>query len=278
MEIRNAFILKYYPNVGLIPRRHKDAIEWQRIFYTLVAGTWLAAFVLMLAAWQAYRVWDRRAEELADARSRILGLSGEIERLQVMSYYSTEQALELAAAMQKVVLSGNGAQQDFLAAMIPEALKIQITHGIPASATMAMSIYESGYGKSELAKAANNFFGLKAFASVWDGPQVHMQTKDLGRKTMAYFRSYPDVEAAVQGYAHFLQAPRYSKAFEFKTGPEFVAVILKAGYCPDADYLGNIKTIMERHHLGDLDLARPLEGGTQQASLATNPAAILPAN
>jgi flagellum-specific peptidoglycan hydrolase FlgJ len=267
MEIRSAYILKQYPNAGTVPKRHKDAIEWQRIFYTLVVGTWLAALVVILAAWQAYRLWDQRAAELAEARERILGLSGEIERLQVMSYYSAEQALELAAAMQKVVLSGSGFQQDFMAAMLPAALKAQITHGVPASATMAMSIYESGYGKSELARSANNFFGLKAFASVWDGPKVYQQTRDLGRKTMAYFRSYPDVDAAVMGYADFLKAPRYAKAFEFKTGPEFVETILRAGYCPDGDYLSNIKTIMERHHLAELDLARPLEGGSQQASL-----------
>jgi flagellum-specific peptidoglycan hydrolase FlgJ len=142
---------------------------------------------------------------------------------------------------------------------------------------MAMSIYESGYGKSELARSSNNFFGLKAFASVWDGPKVHQQTRDLGRKTMAYFRAYPDVDAAVLGYAEFLKVPRYAKAFAFKTGPEFIAVILKAGYCPDADYLANIKIIMDRHHLADLDVVQPLEGGTQQASLRPA-AAIRPEN
>ena len=49
------------------------------------------------------------------------------------------------------------------------------TSGILASVTTAQACLESGYGSTELAKNANNLFGMKTtlsnntWASVWDG-------------------------------------------------------------------------------------------------------------
>ena len=41
--------------------------------------------------------------------------------------------------------------------------------GVPASITLAQGMLESGYGNSELARKANNHFGIKCH-SKWKGP------------------------------------------------------------------------------------------------------------
>src|SRR5207342_1138532 len=41
------------------------------------------------------------------------------------------------------------------------ALQQMLRHRIPASVILAQAIFESGYGKSELAKRSNNHFGIK---------------------------------------------------------------------------------------------------------------------
>ncbi|NBQ65952.1 MAG: hypothetical protein EBT95_10605 [Verrucomicrobia bacterium] len=71
-------------------------------------------------------------------------------------------------------------------------MMIQTTTQIPASAVIAMAIFESGYGNSVLAKEYNNYFGMKAFGS-WTGPRaMNMPTRDNGVETTADFRAYPD--------------------------------------------------------------------------------------
>jgi len=261
MEIQDAYFLSQFPSRSELPRRRRDGIEWRKLFRRFVLVGWVLALLAVFGVWFAFGKWRQWHGELERARASVAQLNAEIERQQVLNAYSTAQALELADAMQKVVLSGSDPQQSFLAALVPEALKIQVTHGIPASATMAMAIYESGYGKSELALTANNFFGMKAFEQVWSGEKVYLPTKDSGRATMAYFRSYPSVAAAVQGYADFLKQERYREAHAHRNGRDFVAAVLRAGYCPDGNYLEHITEIIRRHKLDALDVARVPQAG-----------------
>ncbi len=79
------------------------------------------------------------------------------------------------------------------------------TSGILASVTAAQACLESGYGSTELAKNANNLFGMKTtlsnntWASVWDGKskytkKTNEQTKD-GKVYVitADFRKYANI-------------------------------------------------------------------------------------
>ncbi len=79
--------------------------------------------------------------------------------------------------------------------------------GILASVTLAQFILESGNGKSELAQAANNVFGMKKSlsgntwsGSAWDGKSVYTKKtqEDDGTGKLftitANFRKYPCIE------------------------------------------------------------------------------------
>jgi flagellum-specific peptidoglycan hydrolase FlgJ len=248
-------MLKHFPHARKLPRRHLSTFALKKVLLAVLACSWAMILTIGYVAWTGYEVAQAQQREMAENAAMFARLRYEIDRLNELNLYTSQQTLDLAKSIQKIVDSGQGDQREFLALMIPEALRVQITHGVPASATMAMSIYESAYGKSELATNAHNFFGIKAFESVWSGPRVYTMTRDSGVKRMAYFRSYPDVEAAVEGYALFLRSnERYSAAFGHRDGALFVEQVLKAGYCPDKDYLAHIKAIMERHGLRNLDL------------------------
>ena len=150
--------------------------------------------------------------------------------------------------------ASNSSEEKFFQEALPEALRIQITEGIPASAVMAQSIYESGYGRSSLAKS-HNYFGMKAFND-WTGARAKdMPTLDDGTiATIADFRAYPSLSEGFDGYVAFLKAKgRYDSAFSKRTGIEFIDTILKAGYCGDPKYRDSIRQIIARHHLEKLD-------------------------
>jgi len=145
-------------------------------------------------------------------------------------------------------------QKQFVLSILPQALSLQARKGVPASATVGMAIYESGWGQSALAREHNNLHGLKA-GRAWNGEVATMSTVDLGVRQMAEFRSFPTPASGVEGFGDFLSSPRYEAAFQEKSGPAFVGKVAAAGYCPDADYSANVKKIIQERNLGLLDTA-----------------------
>jgi len=182
-------------------------------------------------------------------------LQRDLERVHVINRESTRNMLSVVNEVQTVLETTSGEKRAFLMKLIPLVLKHQAEDQIPASALIAMAAFESNYGRSELAKEHNNFFGIKAWKSTWKGEVARMSTVDSGQRRMANFRSYPSFEDGVDGYAQFISlSRRYRRAFDFGDGPSFVRELLVAGYCPDGDYMDHIKTIMNRHELSRLDL------------------------
>lgn len=176
----------------------------------------------------------------------------EISRMIAFQTSSPGDVVQLAKKINLVISTASGRQRQFLEKALPEAMRIQVRHGIPASAVIAMSIYESGYGQSPLSDE-HNYFGIKAFSD-WNGERVNMPTRDSGVLTRADFRAYPTMLEGFEGYVSFLKnSKRYEAAFSETSGVQFVQKVLAGGYCPDGDYLGNIQTIMSRHRLQELD-------------------------
>ena len=199
--------------------------------------------------------WEALQDRLAQRRE-LEERDLQIARLIASQNSATTDVLGLATRISKILESANGRQRRFLEAAIPEAMMIQTTTQIPASAVIAMAIFESGYGNSILAKEYHNFFGMKAFDS-WTGPRaLNMPTRDNGMETTADFRAYPSLAAGFQGYSDFLLAnDRYNRHVGEKSGVKFVSKILSAGYCPDPHYLSHIQAIINKHGLDRLDAA-----------------------
>jgi flagellum-specific peptidoglycan hydrolase FlgJ len=151
-------------------------------------------------------------------------------------------------------------QKEFILSLLPQALSLQARKGIPASATVGMAIYESGWGQSALAREHHNLHGLKT-GSAWNGEVVTMPTVDLGVRQYAEFRSFASPSDGIEGFGNFLSSPRYKQAFQVKSGPEFVGKVAAAGYCPDSDYSPNVKKIIEDRNLAILDTAAGGGGG-----------------
>ena len=178
----------------------------------------------------------------------------QVARMVALQTSSPGDVVRLASKISKVLNSTAGDHRIFIEQALPEAIRIQVQFGIPASATISQAIYESGYGGSALAKKHHNYFGIKAFKS-WDGPRASsMPTVDSGVRTRADFRAYANLGEGFEGYARFLrESGRYNKAFYTSSGITFVQSILKSGYCPDLTYLPAIQKIMQKHNLVELD-------------------------
>ncbi len=270
---RKRFTPKPKRRLGLWGTLIVSNLAWIGLAGLLVSGLWSSAkwgstmtefYLAERAKWAAQN--EKKQKEL-EARNM------EIARLVAFqTSQSPEDVVQLANSISKVLTGSTGSRRVFLEESIPHAIRIQVQYGIPASATISMAILESGYGRSDLARNHKNFFGIKAFRN-WSGPRVNMPTVDSGVRTRAYFRAYGSLGEGFQGFADFLrETGRYSNAFYKETGEEFVHAVLRAGYCPDHDYIDKIRNIMTSHNLTELDtILKAAPDAPYQVSWGTKP-------
>jgi flagellum-specific peptidoglycan hydrolase FlgJ len=131
-------------------------------------------------------------------------------------------------------------------------------YGIPASITLAQGLFESGSGNSELAKVANNHFGIKC-GSTWTGESYYKDDDNIDD----CFRVYNNPEESFRDHSEFLKKKNYARLFELdKNDYKGWAYGLKAaGYATNPKYPQLLLTIIEKYSLDQYD--RP-EGEVQK--------------
>lgn len=138
------------------------------------------------------------------------------------------------------------------------AIKEMNLYGIPASVTLAQGLFESGFGNGELARVANNHFGIKC-TSDWTG-RSYFKDDDNPNDC---FRVYNNPEDSYRDHSEFLKRKRYAKLFELdKNDYEGWAYGLKdAGYATNPKYPQLIINTIVKYQLDQFD--RP-EGELQK--------------
>lgn len=123
-------------------------------------------------------------------------------------------------------------------------------YGIPASITLAQGMFESGNGNGELAKVANNHFGIKCTGD-WAGKSYYKDDDNAND----CFRVYNKPEDSFRDHSEFLKKKRYAKLFELdKNDYEGWAYGLKAaGYATNPRYPQLLISVIKRYNLDQFD-------------------------
>lgn len=124
-------------------------------------------------------------------------------------------------------------------------------YGIPASITLAQGILESGNGKSRLAVAGRNHFGIKCHNG-WDGGRVFHDDD----KANECFRKYDKVEDSFRDHSLFLaERSRYAFLFELPMDDyrSWARGLQKAGYATSKKYADLLIRIIEDERLYRFD-------------------------
>jgi LysM repeat protein len=124
--------------------------------------------------------------------------------------------------------------------------------GIPASITLAQGILESQFGESDLAKNANNHFGIKC-KTEWTGPKTY-HDDDLKKEC---FRVYESAEESYKDHSNFLMTREWY-AFLFKLEPTddsgWAYGLKKAGYATEKDYPQRLLKLINDYQLQQYSL------------------------
>ena len=123
-------------------------------------------------------------------------------------------------------------------------------YGIPASITLAQGLFESGSGNGELARVANNHFGIKTSSS-WQG-KVYYKDDDNRNDS---FRVYDTPEDSFRDHSLFLQKKNYSKLFELDKNDYkgWAYGLKKAGYATNPKYPQLLIGIIKKYNLTQYD-------------------------
>lgn len=157
-----------------------------------------------------------------------------------------------------ILAQQNAAYLEYIEKYRDMAIEQQIKHRIPAAITMAQGILESNAGRSELAKEANNHFGIKC-ASDWVG-LTYSADDDTQNEC---FRKYATVADSYEDHSLFLMRKRYASLFVLPVADyKSWAHGLKAcGYATDPKYADKLIKLIEQYNLQSLTLDSTLIKG-----------------
>lgn len=141
-------------------------------------------------------------------------------------------------------------------------------NGILASITIAQAILESGYGSTELAKNANNIFGMKTSlsgntwsGSTWDGKSIYTkETKEQKEDGTEYtitadFRKYGKIEDSLGDHSAYLLGAKNGDELRYEglkgclDYKRAAQLIKTGGYATDVSYVDKLCNIIERWNL-----------------------------
>lgn len=161
------------------------------------------------------------------------------------------------------VVRSNKLHIDYINQFKNIAIKEMHRTGIPASITLAQAILESGGGESEVAKLANNHFGIKCGAN-WAGKIYEKLDDDKdanGNPVKSCYRKYNKAEESFYDHSEFLCDPAKSARYGFlfhlgKTDYKAWARGLEsAGYASGKGYADKLIELIERYSLFQYDVS-----------------------
>jgi flagellum-specific peptidoglycan hydrolase FlgJ len=123
-------------------------------------------------------------------------------------------------------------------------------NGIPASITLAQGLFESGSGNSDLARVANNHFGIKC-TSDWKGKSYYKDDDSANE----CFRVYDNPDDSYRDHSAFLKRKHYAPLFELdKNDYEgWARGLKKAGYATNPKYPELLINIIVKYNLDQYD-------------------------
>lgn len=119
--------------------------------------------------------------------------------------------------------------------------------GIPASITLAQGMIESDYGRSTLAREANNHFGIKCHSD-WTGQKIYHHDD----RRNECFRKYDKPEDSFYDHSEFLKSgSRYSFLFGYSSTDykAWARGLKKAGYATNPEYANMLIRAIEEKDL-----------------------------
>ena len=231
------------------------------VIYSLVRGALIGAAVLGILAFWNIEHADANGFLLPAAQPKlVLEMNDPIESdvLEDFSEQTDPAVIEFMA--EYIVTLGStdwpkGYRGDFLEDVAPAALISAHQHHIPPSIIIGQAIFESGWGRSNLAVHFNNLFGIKGTGE----NTVKIRTFERNSRNRRYgkwakFRIFEDRRDAIFYHGRLLSGDRrYSSAREYRHDWRMFMEKASTYYASDPNYSTKLAVIIEDYQLDRWD-------------------------
>jgi flagellum-specific peptidoglycan hydrolase FlgJ len=193
-----------------------------------------------------------------------------MDELEKQTWYKNLPVEESNSESFGSIESGN-TPKEFIESLSGPAQQASAATGnvIPPSVIIAMAAWESGWGKSKLAKDHGNYFGIKQSTTSGSSSSVQMPTHEYGAqgkyKIDAEFAVFQgDAVAAMSALPNFLKNNRrysgalqagenYSQDKSSSSLNQLIDEIFDSGYSTDTNEPYNIKQLIKKYNLTQFD-------------------------
>lgn len=146
-------------------------------------------------------------------------------------------------------------RSEFLEQAIAAARAAAAASGFPPGITVAQAALESAWGESQLARIANNYFGIKAHG---ERESIALPTTEIvagvAERVTAHFARYASMaECFADRDALLARARCYAEARAVAQAPEAFARALARRWATDPEYAEKLLAVYRTNGLADLD-------------------------
>ena len=181
----------------------------------------------------------------------------------------------LASSFVPTVVTGNSQATDYANLSEAEIAELALTWAVAdskktnivPSVGAGQMILESGYLKTELAKKANNCFGMKCPDNMkaqewssWDGVSyIEIYTKEQTASGSEYtitakFKKYASIEESVADHGGLLSnSARYKSCVGVADYRSAITIIKNGGYATDTKYVDKVCSVIQKYNLNRYD-------------------------
>lgn len=146
-------------------------------------------------------------------------------------------------------------REEFIAAATAAAVSSSAASGFPPGVTVAQAALESAWGNSELARAANNFFGIKARPShdAIELPTTEYVNGSAARIAAKFAKYASMLECFAERDSMIASLPQYQEARAGVGDPATFVRALARHWATDPSYAEKILLVYRAHGLDKLD-------------------------
>lgn len=148
----------------------------------------------------------------------------------------------------------------FIYSLIPKAKLLNQKYKVLASIIISQASLESDFGRSKLASAHHNLFGIKEFGQ---GPAVEFKTMEFYDnhwiEIKDKFKVYPSNEASMEDHTMLLingvdcNPSLYHGVLTANSYKEAAFALQQAGYATDPNYADKLIKLIEKYKLAQYD-------------------------
>lgn len=152
-------------------------------------------------------------------------------------------------------------KQEFIEKIAAAVIKIAPEYGIRVySPVIAQACLESGYGTSELAVNANNFFGIKhrdgrcpSSCGIYHKIGSEQNADGSYTSSAMQWEKFRTLEDGVRGYFEFINVSRYANLKGITDAYKYLETIKADGYATSIKYVENVYNTLKSNNLEKYD-------------------------